>query len=134
MSSDRALAGRELTASTTRAILKFFFDSGIFAYRSNTVGIPIPGTGTFRPAAITGLPDTVAILPPRGRFLGVEIKTGKDKLRPEQVGALTNIRNMGGITIVAKTYYGFLLSFGELLADMPETVAHINAYKIKNHC
>lgn len=101
------------TNDTTRAILNFFFSAGIFSYRQNTTGIPISGGG-FRPAAKTGLPDIIAILPPSGTYLGVEIKTGKDKLSDVQIGTHMNIRKMGGIVLVVKDYQDFLTQWNAL--------------------
>lgn len=72
------------------------------------MGVPIPGTGRFRPAPKTGLPDIVAIKPPGGQHVGIEVKTGRDRLRPEQVGTLENIRRMGGIALVVKDFEDFL--------------------------
>lgn len=98
------------TNDTTRAILKFLFDKKIFAWRENTTGIPLPD-GTFRPAAKTGKPDIMIILPPAGRFLAVEVKTGRDRLRPEQEGFLHNVRLMGGLAMVVKDFPDFLQQF-----------------------
>lgn len=98
---------RSPTNITTNAILSFFFSAGIFSYRQNSTGIPLPGGG-FRPGAKTGLPDIVAILPPSGRHMGIEVKTGKDRLSPEQSGTLSNINRAGGIGIVVKDYQDFL--------------------------
>jgi hypothetical protein len=102
----------------TRNILSFWYKLRIFAYRQNSVGIFDQRKGIYRPAPKVGLPDTVAILPPNGRHCGVEVKVGKDKLRPEQVGALKNIELMGGIGIVAKTFPHFLSQIIPILEDM----------------
>lgn len=101
------------TNDTTKSILNFFFRSGIFCYRQNTTGIPIPGGG-FRSAAKTGLPDIVAILPPEGKHVGIEVKTGRDRLRPEQIGTLKNIKDMGGVALVVKSYDDFLIQWSDI--------------------
>lgn len=101
------------TNETTRAILNFLFEKRIFAWRQNTGGIPDP-RGFFRPAAKTGVADILAIVPPNGQFLAIEIKTGRDRLRPEQEGFLQNVRTMGGLALVVKDYDQFLDSFQKL--------------------
>jgi Holliday junction resolvase len=94
------------TNETTRSILKHLYEQGIFAWRTNVTGIPLPGGG-FRPAAKKGLPDLMAILP-GGKFLGIEVKTGRDKLRPEQIGFIANTQRMGAEVIVVKDFKEFL--------------------------
>lgn len=109
----KARATRDKTDDTTRNILKFFFDAGIYSYRQNSMGIPLSGGG-FRAGAKTGLPDIVAILPPNGKHLGCEIKTGNDRLRPEQRGTLENITRMGGVAMVVKDFEDFINQWNQL--------------------
>lgn len=47
-------------------------------------------------------------LPPLGRGFGVEIKTGKDRLSPEQIGFHHNATKMGAIIFVVHSYEDFL--------------------------
>ena len=91
------------TNKTTRLILNDLFNRRIFAWRENTAGIPLP-QGGFRPGGKTGKHDIIAILPPSGCFLGIEIKTGHDRLRPEQLGFKANLEQMGGIYLVVKDF------------------------------
>ena len=91
-----------LTNEITRLILNDLFKRQIFAWRQNTMPIPLPNGG-FRPAAKTGLPDIMAILP-GGKFLGLEIKTNRDRLRPEQEGFIANARRMGADVLVVKSF------------------------------
>ena len=98
------------TNETTSQILKYLFEKKIFAWRHNTTGIPLAGGG-FRPAAMTGVSDILGIIPPLGRFLAVEVKTGRDRIRPEQVGFLRNIERSGGIALVVKDFNDFLQQF-----------------------
>lgn len=109
------------TNRTTTAILSFLFESGVYAYRQNSTGIPDVRKGIFRPAAKVGLPDIVGILPDtgdyygcKGTYLGVEVKTGKDTLRPEQLGTHENIKRMGGIVLVVKDYEDFINQWNKL--------------------
>lgn len=102
------------TNETTNAILKFFFDSGIYSFRLNTMGVPLSGGRGFRPAPKTGLPDILAVFPPTGKFLGVEVKTGKDRLSDSQIGTHINVRRMGGVVLVVKDLDDFLRQWKEL--------------------
>ena len=60
-----------------------------------------------RTAPKKGVSDILAVLPPAGRILAIEVKIGSDKLRPEQIGFLKNIEHVGGITYVAKDFDEF---------------------------
>lgn len=101
------------TNETTRLILNHLYNLKIFAWRQNTAGIPLP-QGGFRPAGKTGLPDIMAILPPDGKFLGIEVKTGRDRLRPEQEGFIRNAGLMGAEVLVVKDHPDFLRQFAEI--------------------
>lgn len=102
------------TNQLTEQILKYLFSQNIFCWRQNISGIPLP-SGGFRPSGKTGLPDIIAILPPAGKFLGIEIKTGKDRLRPEQVGFHSSARKMGAEVLTVKTFEDFLQQLGSVL-------------------
>lgn len=85
------------------------------------MGVPI-GNGKLKPASKTGKPDVMAIMPPLARFLGVEIKTDKDRLRPEQEGFISNADRMDTsgkhkVVLVVKDYKDFLFQF---LAEYPQ--------------
>lgn len=59
------------------------------------------------------------LLPGHGGVLGVplciEVKTGTDSLRPEQVGFLTNAARMGAITMVVKDFQDFLNQWNKII-------------------
>lgn len=102
------------TNETTRRILNFLLDNGVFAWRHNVLPVPLPGGG-FRPGSKSGIPDIIGILPAlggnnrcAGRFLGAEIKTGKDSLRPEQEGFHFTARKLGAVIFVVKDFDDFL--------------------------
>lgn len=107
------------TNETTRDILKFLFASGVFAWRHNVLPIPMDG-GRFRPGGKTGIPDIIGVLCPDlweqsgGKFIGVEIKTGRDRLRPEQIGFHTTARKLGAVIMVVKDYEDFLQQWTQL--------------------
>ena len=51
---------------------------------------------------IVGASDILGLLPPSGRFLGVECKTGRGKPTPEQVSFLAMLNDAGGLGIVVR--------------------------------
>ena len=99
------------TNATTNSILDFLFRAGIFAWRSNVAPIPIQRKGQvvgFRSGGKAGSPDVEGILPPHGKYFGIEVKTGKDSLRPSQLGFHKTARASGAMILVVKDYSDFL--------------------------
>lgn len=106
-----------VTNETTKKILEDLYRRDVFAWRQNTGGIPIHGKGGiegFRPGGKRGIPDILGIQSTvcrecgtKGVFVGVEIKTGKDKLRPEQVGFHETARKLGAKILVVKDFEDF---------------------------
>ncbi len=94
------------TNQLTQDILEFCFNNKAYAFRLNTVGIPTP-TG-FRPPPTSGLPDIVLILPPTGRFIGLELKLGKDKQRPSQIEFERDSTSSGAVYKIIKSFEDFL--------------------------
>ena len=91
----------------TREILNFLYKNGIFCWRVSTTGIFDRAKGIYRPGGKRGVSDILAVLPPTGRLLAVEVKIGKDKLSPEQEGFLANVVHAGGLSFVAKDLDSF---------------------------
>lgn len=105
------------TDETTAKVLDFLFRRGIFAWRSNVAPIPIHRNGMvvgFRSGGKSGTPDITGILPRGGRFLGIEVKTGKDRLRPAQHGFHANARRMGAAILVVKDFDDFVEQFNRV--------------------
>ena len=105
------------TNELTQFILDFFFQHGIFAKRhgvasgkSSYMNKNQELKSRFIHAGITGGHDIFAWLP-NGPFLGVEIKTGKDRLSPEQIGFHANIVKMGHLSMVVHSKDDFLEKF-----------------------
>jgi hypothetical protein len=101
------------TNETTRDILKFLFTQRVFAWRHNVLPVPVPGGG-YRSGGKSGIPDIIGILPDiggehgfQGKFFGCEIKTGKDRLRPEQIGFHTTAQKLGAVIMVVKDFNDF---------------------------
>jgi hypothetical protein len=108
------------TNKVTTQVLNYFFDLRIFAFRNNTTGIFDSRKNIHRPAAKVGVSDIIAILPPYGQFLGVEIKTGTDQLSMEQQGFIENVSKMGGHTMVVKDFADFESKFKKLIKHIKE--------------
>ena len=99
------------TNETTNAILNFLFRNRVFAFRQNSGGIPLFREGVltgFRPGGKVGQPDIVGILPNNGKYLGIEIKSGKDRLSEGQVAFHLQARKAGAVILVVKTFEDFL--------------------------
>lgn len=108
------------TNATTNDILKFLFSAHVWVWRQNVLPIPVERDGqivSFRPGSKVGLPDIMGSIGPglltgSGRVYGVpcyiEVKTGRDKLRPEQIGFQSNARDFGCVHMVVKDYADFL--------------------------
>ena len=92
--------------------------------------LPIPiyreGVVTgFRPGSKSGITDIVGYIPARlfpirGVFSGfaiplyIEIKTGKDKLRPEQIGFIEQAKKFGCVVLITKDGEDFLCQWADL--------------------
>ena len=110
------------TNETTNAILDFLFRNGIFCFRQNSGGIPLFRDGIltgFRPGGKIGQPDIVGILPPNGKYLGIEIKPGRDRLSEGQVAFHSQARKAGATILVVKTFEDFKTQF----YGLPEKIA-----------
>lgn len=117
------------TNRTTRLILDFLFGQGVYAWRHNVLPIPIYRAGQavgFRPGSKLGLPDIMGIIPAGllpdsgikyGVPLWIEVKTGHDRLRPEQIGAHANARKMGTIVMVIKDFEDFKQQWNNLFQN-----------------
>lgn len=104
------LTAREQTARTILEICDFLLVQGILARRINVLPIPLP-TGGYRPSTMRGMPDVMGIMPATGRSICIEVKTGRDKLRPEQVAFLNAARQLGAKVIVATDINDFKRKF-----------------------
>jgi len=130
-----------ITANTIRDILKYLVGKGCYAYRTNTLPVPVRGGG-HRPGSLTGACDITGILPidnmgnfsphaPRyGIYLGVEVKTVrpknpetthstrnsayKDTLRPEQIGFHKTVSSLKGVIITTHSLEDFISQFEKL--------------------
>lgn len=95
------------TTILTNNIIDYVYRQGGYAWRSSSTGIYDQRVGAYRTAPKKGVADILAIMPPSGRLIAIEVKIGKDKLSPEQAGFLANIEHAGGLAYVAKDFQGF---------------------------
>lgn len=110
-----------VTNDLTQRILKHLYSVGIYCWRQNSLPIPVVRGGVFsgfRPASKTGVPDILAILPPFGRLLCIEIKTGRDRLRPEQIGFHKSAALMGAVVLVVKDWDDYVRQMMQLSTEL----------------
>jgi hypothetical protein len=107
------------TNETTSRIIGFLtIRERAFVWRNNVLPVPLPGGG-YRPGSKAGVPDIIGILPETcfccgGCFIGVEVKTGRDKLRPEQEGFIRQATTLGAVILVVKNYEDFIEQWEKL--------------------
>lgn len=83
-------------------ILHYLNTRNIWAWRNNVGGFW--RKGFYVHCGLKGLPDIIGIMPDgSGRFFGIEVKGDTGKLSGEQTGALSKIRRLGGVGIVARS-------------------------------
>lgn len=90
---------RDITNKLTNQIVDYCLEVGCFAWRENTVGVPIVKDSAvigFRPQGIVGKPDIFIFFPSTANFIGMEVKTGKDRPSEKQLAFRENIRAVGG--------------------------------------
>lgn len=70
----------------------------------NNVGLARDATGRHvRFGLAVGASDLVGIVAPHGRFLALEVKSPKGRVRPEQEAFLEMIRGLGGVGRVVRS-------------------------------
>lgn len=104
----------ETANQMTRNVLRLAnFQTGCVAYRVNNVGIWDQAKGVHRKGNTEkGLPDVIMIY--RGRFIGIEIKAGKDKLSDDQKKRQFEIERAGGIYFECRSTVDFIGFLGSL--------------------
>jgi len=84
-----------------KQILTWLKLNGIFAFRVNTMGVPLPN-GKFRPSPMKGIPDIIGVLP-GGRALFIEVKRPGGKTSKEQDEFLAVADIAGAEVLVAES-------------------------------
>jgi hypothetical protein len=87
-----------LTANTiTKQIKEYLEKTGCFIWRQNNVRV---AGRTFN--GLKGVPDIIGSTR-QGKFIGVEVKAGKDKMSEDQIKFKNEITKRGGIYIEARS-------------------------------
>lgn len=76
------------------SILRWLEQTGLLHWRANSGFVHIHGRRIS--LGPDGISDVVVIIPPTGRFLGLEIKSAKGKLRPVQEVFRDKVTSVGG--------------------------------------
>lgn len=87
--------------ATVRAILQFLAAHRIPAWRVNSGAVKIERR--FLRFGAVGMSDVIAVLPPNGQFVAVEVKSLKGKVTPAQQGFLDQVNAAGGRAFVARS-------------------------------
>ena len=91
----------------TRCILVWLKLNGHFGGRVNTMGTYSQKLGKYiRSGSRKGMADITAVI--NGKHVSIEIKTGRDKIRPDQLKVKSEVEAAGGVYIVASSYDNFL--------------------------
>jgi len=78
-----------------KAILQYLaLCKGVYAFRTNNVGVPLQGGTGFRPSPVKGLADLLCVV--EGHFLALEVKRPGGKLSEAQKGFLASVKAAGG--------------------------------------
>lgn len=94
----------EFTPILTNAVIEHLTWMGCFLWRTNSTGVYDQSIGRFRKShSIKGVSDILGVAP-NGQFLGIEIKTGTDRLSEDQKRFRSLIESKKGIYWVVKNY------------------------------
>jgi hypothetical protein len=97
----------------TSSILGYLDTHGFSAWAQKNSGEYDPATQRWRPHpnARRGVPDILGFRRADGKFLGVEVKAGRDRMRDEQIEFLNELKAAGGLAFVARDFAHFVQSF-----------------------
>lgn len=84
-----------------RSILDGLHAAGIIAFRVHSGKVKV--RGGWMHLAPEGTPDIVAIVPPHGRFLGLEVKTEDGVERPGQLDFAKGARRHGAAVVTVRS-------------------------------
>lgn len=84
------------------ATLLFRYKTTLKLWRNNTGAFKTEG-GKFLRFGSAGSPDLIGVLCPGGRFVGLEVKTDKGKLSPQQAAWLQDAGDLGALVGVVRS-------------------------------
>lgn len=88
--------GAMSTNALTKAVIDLFTLKGYKVWRQNTAGIYDEKKGVYRSGSATkGISDVIGFHKQTGKFVAIEIKTGKDKLSSFQQNFLNDVAQSG---------------------------------------
>lgn len=81
-------------AAIQASILRYLKSAGLLHWRQNSGTLVM---GKYRiTLGMKGLPDIIVVIPPDGRFLGLEVKSETGKWRPAQKEFAAKLESSGG--------------------------------------
>ena len=85
-------------------ILKHLRAKGVFCWRAqpHTYNAKL-GFHISNPYAMSGQSDILAVIPPHGTLVGIEVKTKTGRQRPEQILFQKRLEAVGGVYILARS-------------------------------
>ena len=97
----------------TSDILTYLDAHGFSAWGQPNRGEYDPKTSKWcpHPNSRRGVPDILGFRISDAKFLGVEVKAGTDRPRPEQTQFLNELQAAGGLAFIAYSFVGFVQSF-----------------------
>ena len=97
----------------TRCIIAWLKINGHFGARVNTMGTYNQKLGKYiRSGSRKGMADITGII--SGRHVSIEVKKGRDKMRPEQIKVKAEVEASGGAYIVTTGFDDFLNQINKL--------------------
>jgi hypothetical protein len=100
------------TNGLTAAICDYVELRGGYAMRINVAGFYRHDVGYIKSGSTIGTPDLIAVV--RGRFVGIEVKIGKDRQSDSQKAVEQRITEAAGVYIVARDFEQFRVEFDEI--------------------
>ena len=100
------------TNELTKAVLKLVRSKPqCFAWRVNSTGVVRNGQYTYS-GATSGVPDVEACI--AGKYVGFEIKVGRDKMRESQIKFKEKITEANGVYVIVKEIDDVINYFSEI--------------------
>lgn len=99
----RYIAGRE--TRLVKSVRELLNRLGVPAWRNNT-GVAretnADGSMRFVRYGVPGMPDVIGVIPPTGRYIGVECKVGDGELNKNQRIVLPDLRDAGALIFIVR--------------------------------